>query len=101
MCDLKAIDLFAGIGGIRLGFEQAMDIKTVFVSELDINAQKTYLSNFNANIEGDITKVQEQDIPSFDICLAGFLVRHFLLRESSRGLMIITRGLVEELCFLT
>ena len=85
MCDLKAIDLFAGIGGIRLGFEQAMDIKTVFVSELDINAQKTYLSNFNANIEGDITKVQEQDIPSFDICLAGFPCQAFSIAGKQQG----------------
>ena len=39
----KSIDLFAGIGGIRLGFEQAFEnIETVFVSEIDANAQKTY-----------------------------------------------------------
>ena len=45
----KSIDLFAGIGGIRLGFEQAFNenINTVFVSEWDKYAQKTYKENFN------------------------------------------------------
>ena len=44
MTKYKSIDLFAGIGGIRLGFDQAFgqEIETVFVSEWDINAQKTY-----------------------------------------------------------
>ena len=73
---LKSIDLFAGIGGIRLGFEQAFadDIETVFVSEWDNSAQKTYTANFNDSfpIAGDITKIEAQDIPAFDICLAGF-----------------------------
>ena len=57
----KSIDLFAGIGGIRLGFEKAFgnEIKTVFVSEWDANAQKTYKANFNDDFEiaGDITKI--------------------------------------------
>ena len=46
---LKSIDLFAGIGGIRLGFEQAFgeELKTVFVSEWDEHAQKTYKANFS------------------------------------------------------
>ena len=46
---LKSIDLFAGIGGIRLGFENAFgnELKTVFVSERDEYAQKTYKANFN------------------------------------------------------
>ena len=45
---IKSIDLFAGIGGIRLGFENAFqnNIKTVFISEWDIHAQKTYRANF-------------------------------------------------------
>ena len=55
----KVIDLFAGIGGIRLGFDQAFgeEIKTVFVSEWDEWAQKTYKANFldNFDINGDIT----------------------------------------------
>ena len=48
----RAIDLFAGIGGIRLGFDQAFgsDIKTVFVSEFDKAATKTYSANFEPSV---------------------------------------------------
>lgn len=77
----KSIDLFAGIGGIRLGFDQAFgdDIETVFISEWDDKAATTYRTNFHDNFEiaGDITKIKEEDIPSFDICLAGFPCQAF------------------------
>ena len=77
----RSIDLFAGIGGIRMGFKNAFgsDISTVFVSEWDTAAQKTYVANFKDDfqIAGDITKVKEKDIPSFDICLAGFPCQAF------------------------
>ena len=57
---LRSIDLFAGIGGIRLGFERAFgdEISTVFVSEWDEPAQRTYRANFNDefNIAGDIPR---------------------------------------------
>ena len=89
MADYKSIDLFAGIGGIRLGFENAFKdkIETVFVSELDKFAQKTYSDNFQDNIEiqGDITKIKETDIPTFDICLAGFPCQAFSLAGSRKG----------------
>jgi DNA (cytosine-5)-methyltransferase 1 len=78
---IKSIDLFAGIGGIRLGFDEAFEdnIETVFVSEWDEFAQKTYRANFNDDfdINGDITKIDEKDIPPFDICLAGFPCQAF------------------------
>ena len=76
----RIIDLFAGIGGIRLGFEQGFDnnVETVFTSEWDKKAQETYAANFkDSNINGDITKINENDIPSFDICLAGFPCQAF------------------------
>lgn len=89
MADYKSIDLFAGIGGIRLGFENAFKdkIETVFVSELDKFAQKTYSDNFQDDIEiqGDITKIKETDIPAFDICLAGFPCQAFSLAGSRKG----------------
>ena len=67
MAKYKSIDLFAGIGGIRLGFDRAFgdEISTVFVSEWDEYAQKTYKANFDDSFEisGDITKIKENDIP--------------------------------------
>lgn len=84
-----SIDLFAGIGGIRLGFEQAFgkDIKTVYASEWDENANKTYKANFQDDFEiaGDITKVKEEDIPKFDICLAGFPCQAFSMAGKHGG----------------
>ena len=85
----KSIDLFAGIGGIRLGFDQAFDnsIETVFVSEWDEFAQKTYKANFHDDLEiaGDITKIDEKNIPDFDICLAGFPCQAFSLAGQRKG----------------
>lgn len=89
MSKLKSIDLFAGIGGIRLGFDNAFgkNIETVFVSEWDEYAQKTYTLNFNDDfdIAGDITKIKESDIPEFDICLAGFPCQAFSLAGKRMG----------------
>ena len=89
MKKFKSIDLFAGIGGIRLGFDRAFgnDIETVFVSEWDEYAQKTYKANFNDNLEiaGDITKIDESEIPTFDICLAGFPCQAFSLAGQRMG----------------
>jgi DNA (cytosine-5)-methyltransferase 1 len=70
------IDLFAGIGGIRIGFEK-LGGKCVFTSEWNPFATKTYLENFPSvdghQFIGDITKVDETEIPDHDILLAGFL----------------------------
>lgn len=86
---LRSIDLFAGIGGIRLGFDRAFgdEIETVFVSEWDEAAQKTYKANFHDSFEiaGDITKINESDIPAFDICLAGFPCQAFSLAGKHMG----------------
>ena len=85
----KSIDLFAGIGGIRLGFDQAFgkNIQTVFVSEWDENAKKTYQANFHddSEIAGDITAINEKDIPDFDICLAGFPCQAFSIAGRKKG----------------
>jgi DNA (cytosine-5)-methyltransferase 1 len=89
MKSLYSIDLFAGIGGIRLGFEQAFgpELKTAFVSEWDEHARKTYRANFDDefDIAGDITKIDETLIPPFDICLAGFPCQAFSLAGRRKG----------------
>ena len=85
----KMIDLFAGIGGIRLGFERAFgaDAETVFVSEIDKYARTTYTENFPLSppIEGDITKIPAEEIPPFDICLAGFPCQAFSIAGNRAG----------------
>ncbi len=103
MNKLKSIDLFAGIGGIRLGFERTFgnDIKTVFVSEWDKYAQETYKANFkdNFDIAGDITKIDEKNIPEFDICLAGFPCQAFSLAGQRKGFNDNYKGLCRGTLF--
>ncbi len=86
----RSIDLFAGIGGIRMGFDRAFgsEIETVFVSEWDEPAQKTYAANFPEpeKIWGDITLKETKDaVPPFDICLAGFPCQAFSLAGKRMG----------------
>ncbi len=100
---LKSIDLFAGIGGIRLGFDRAFgdSIKTVFVSEWDEYAQKTYKANFHDDFEiaGDITKISVDDIPDFDICLAGFPCQAFSLAGQRKGFKDDYKGMARGTLF--
>jgi DNA (cytosine-5)-methyltransferase 1 len=83
--DFSFIDLFAGIGGIRLGFEAAGG-RCVFTSEWDKYAQTTYIENFGENHElvGDITQVNAADIPDHDVLLAGFPCQPFSLAGVSK-----------------
>lgn len=85
----KMIDLFAGIGGIRLAFENVFgaDAETVFVSEIDPHARRTYAENFpnSPPIAGDITKILAEEIPAFDICLAGFPCQAFSVAGRRAG----------------
>ncbi|MBF7076250.1 DNA (cytosine-5-)-methyltransferase [Streptococcus sp. HF-100] len=79
---IKFIDLFSGLGGIRLGFEQALAEhglvgKCVFSSDIKPAAIKAYHKNFNHNPECDITKVNPASIPNFDFLLAGFPCQAF------------------------
>lgn len=80
----KFIDLFAGVGGIRIPFQE-LGGECVFTSELDKYAQITYESNFNDKPQGDITKIHEEDIPNFDILLAGFPCQAFSIAGKRLG----------------
>lgn len=85
------IDLFAGIGGTRLGFESAGG-KCVFTSEWDTFAQKTYEANFGDVPHGDITKIAASDIPDFDVLLAGFPCQPFSSIGRRQGFEHKTQG---------
>ena len=80
-CKFRFIDLFAGIGGIRIPFQELGGV-CVFSSEWDQFAQKTYKANFGETPSGDITKIESSSIPDFDVLLGGFPCQPF----SSAGL---------------
>lgn len=85
------IDLFAGIGGMRIAFESAGG-KCVYTSEWDASAKKTYEANFGEIPDGDITKVDERNIPDFDLLLAGFPCQPFSTIGQRAGFKHKTQG---------
>lgn len=86
MSEFTFIDLFAGIGGIRLGFE-SIGGRCVFTSEWNKFSEKTYKANFGETemFAGDITQVQENDIPDHDVLLAGFPCQPFSIAGVSKN----------------
>jgi DNA (cytosine-5)-methyltransferase 1 len=83
---LRVIDLFAGIGGIRQGFQNVFnDLEVVFSSEIDKFAQQSYYTNYGEVPAGDITKVDETEIPEHDIILAGFPCQAFSIAGHRKG----------------
>ena len=84
-CDFTFIDLFAGIGGTRLGVERSGG-KCVFTSEWDSYAQKTYKANFGDEhlIIGDIVPYDAKDIPDHDLLVAGFPCQPFSIAGVSK-----------------
>ena len=79
----KFVDLFAGIGGFRIAFQNAGG-ECVFTSEWDKFAKKTYERNFGDTPYGDITKINECDIPDHDVLCAGFPCQPFSLAGVSK-----------------
>lgn len=70
-------DLFAGIGGIRLGFEQTERVQSIFSCEIDDHACKTYEHNHGDNPKGDITQLSGAEVPDVDIVAGGFPCQAF------------------------
>lgn len=80
----KFIDLFAGIGGIRIPFQQ-LGCECVFTSEWDKFSQKTYTANFGEIPEGDITKIPTKSIPDHEILVGGFPCQAFSQAGLKKG----------------
>jgi len=88
---LKFIDLFCGIGGFRIAFEEAckgnkIDPECVFSSDIDPFCQDSYEENFGERPYGDITKIEAKDIPNHDILFAGFPCQPFSIIGQMKGI---------------
>ncbi|MBP6855468.1 MAG: DNA (cytosine-5-)-methyltransferase [Candidatus Pacebacteria bacterium] len=83
--EYKAIDLFAGIGGMRLGFERA-GFEVVYSNDIDHYACQTYRANFGEIDEKDIKRVDPNKLPHFDVLLAGFPCQPFSMIGKRDGL---------------
>ena len=78
------IDLFAGLGGFRIALE-SLGAKCVYSNEWDEPVRKVYAENFGDIPDGDITKVNENNIPEHDILCAGFPCQAFSISGKQRG----------------
>lgn len=91
--EFKSIDLFAGIGGIRKGFEKN-GFETVFANDFDAFCKATYDLNFK-NVPltiGDVSKIDIKKLPNFDILLGGFPCQPFSIAGYRRGFLDTGRG---------
>jgi DNA (cytosine-5)-methyltransferase 1 len=93
----KFIDLFAGIGGFRQGFEDA-GFHCVFTSEINLQCQQVYEANFGEKPFGDITQISPILIPDFDILLAGFPCQPFSISGKKMGFEDTRGTLFFDIC---
>ncbi len=94
---MRYIDLFCGIGGFRYAAQSAfkkigLSGKCVFSSDIDKYAQESYAANFSEVPAGDITKIDEKNIPDFDLLFGGFPCQAFSICGLQKGFADTTRG---------
>ncbi len=94
--EIRYIDLFCGIGGFRYALEQSLSENSinstcVFSSDIDLHSRKSYYANFGEYPAGDITKINEKEIPNHDVLFAGFPCQPFSIIGSKKG-FYDTRG---------
>ncbi len=87
----KFIDLFSGIGGLRLAFE-SVEADCVYSAEIDAHAIEMYKVNFGDNSEQDIREIIPENLPDFDILCAGFPCQAFSICGKQKGFQDATRG---------
>ncbi len=92
---LRCADLFCGIGGFHVAARNA-GLDVVFACDIDKDARKAYAANFDLHPEGDITAVRMDDVPDFDLLLAGFPCQPFSIIGSQRGFADPRGGLFFE-----
>jgi DNA (cytosine-5)-methyltransferase 1 len=95
--NVKFVDLFCGIGGIRLGMEQA-GFECIFSCDINSECQRTYAANFGETPQGDIRDVSEKSIPDFDILCAGFPCQPFSISGRQKGFADDRGTLFFEIC---
>lgn len=93
----RFIDLFAGIGGFRKGFEDA-GYECVFTSEINEACQEVYENNFGDEVFGDITKIEPSKIPDFEVLLAGFPCQPFSISGKKKGFEDTRGTLFFDIC---
>lgn len=91
------VDLFCGIGGIRLGMEQA-GFSCVMSSDINTECQRTYFENFAEMPRGDITKIDEKTVPNHEILCAGFPCQPFSISGKQKGFDDTRGTLFFEIC---
>ncbi|MBR3145095.1 MAG: DNA (cytosine-5-)-methyltransferase [Clostridia bacterium] len=97
MNKVRFIDLFAGIGGIRLGME-SQGFECVFSSDINKECQRTYQANFGEYPAGDITLIDENDIPDHEVLCAGFPCQPFSISGKQKGFEDTRGTLFFEIC---